>query len=340
MDTQGLLDRVFENSSLRSLLQQSHQHPLKLLRSAVLHLFPISSLPRATPSPTALQQLRFCNLAISLLDQASLHAVPIPLSLTSILPSDHEQDPPSPTLSKRKYALLQHLPTGDYWTSLNSDAALTSALKDLPTANAELVAILPTPLETSSKPIPTLASYKPSKPLPPAKHIPSQRRVTVCDFLDYGVWASFAPAFDHDAQVVGPRELGEIIYGWEEKRRDRIALWRQSREGTGTIEEVLPPPPQDLQAELEELLPPDQVEAIKAALGSSQLQNAVQELLERNRRALVRLEELQRLRLMSDGGGSSTAPEGSEEWDTGELYPSSLEPLSFTFFILLQPMES
>jgi hypothetical protein len=124
--------------------------------------------------------------------------------------------------------------------------------------------------------------------------------------------------------VVGPRELGEVIYGWEEKRRDKIAQWRERREGTGTIEEVPPVPStsQNIDVELEELLPPDEVKDIKAALGSLELENAVQELLERNRRALIRLEELQRLRLMADEGGSSTAVEGSEEWDTGSLYAS------------------
>ncbi|KAF8238393.1 hypothetical protein L208DRAFT_1387642 [Tricholoma matsutake] len=338
IDTQGLLDRVFpvtEHStslSLRSLLEQFNQHPLKVLRSAVQHLFPISSLPRASLSPTALQQLRFCNLALSLLHQASRHTVPVPLSLTSILPTDHEieQDSPTHPVSRRKYALLQHLPTGDYWTSLNSDAALSTALRDLPTANAELVAILPTPLETSSKHVPSLGSYKPSKPLAPFKPLPPQRRVTTCQFLDYGIWASFAPAFDHDAQVVGPSELGELIYSWEQRRTDRIALWQETREGTGTIEEVLPEPspPQDLDAQLEELLPPDEVKGIKAALGSLQLENAVQELLERNRRALLRLEELQRLRLMADGGESSTATEGSEEWDTAQGILDSLAVLA------------
>ena len=310
---------------MRNLLDQFDKHPLNVLRSAVQHLLPLSSEPRASQSPTAAQQLRFCNLALSLLDQASFHTVQLPLSISSIL-HDEQEDQPSPVLSKRKYALLQHLPTGDYWTSLSSDS--TTALKDLPTANAELVAILPTPLETASKPVPTLGSYKPPKPLPPPKPIPPQRRVTTCDFLDYGVWSSFAPAFDHDAQIVGPRELGEVLYGWEERRRDKIALWREQTEGTGIIEEVVAPTPstsQDIETELEELLPPDQVPDVKAALASLELENAVQELLERNRRALTRLEELQRLRLSADGGGTSVAVEGSEEWDTGSLHASSFE---------------
>src|ERR1700733_8065084 len=152
------MDRVFpvlDHStwlSLRNILEQFHHHPLKVLRSAVQHLLPLSSEPRASQSPTAAQQLRFCNLALSLLDQASFQTVPVPLSLSSIL--QEQEDDHTPVVSKRKYALLQHLPTGDYWSSLSSDT--TASLKDLPSANAELVAILPTPLETASKPVPTL----------------------------------------------------------------------------------------------------------------------------------------------------------------------------------------
>jgi hypothetical protein len=113
---------------------------------------------------------------------------------------------------------------------------------------------------------------------------------------------------------VGPRELAQVINGWAERRKGRIALWREE-----TIEEALPAAStsQDVDAELDELLPPDEVQNIKAALGSLQLENAVQELLERNRRALIRLEELQRLRLIADGGGSGVAEQGSEELDTG-----------------------
>ena len=332
------LEQLSTSLSLRSLLEQFDQHTLSVLRSAVHHLFPISSLPRSTQSTTAAQQRRFCNLALSLLHQASLHSVPLPLSLASILPSDQDQLTPSQKLSKRKYALLQHLPTGDYWTSLDSDSALTTALKDLPTANAELVAVLPTPLESSFNQIPTLGSYKPQKPLSPSKPLPPQRRVTTCDFLDYGVWASFAPAFDHDAQIVGPRELGEIVYGWEEKRKDRIALWRERREVTTTTIEQAPlvPSSQNIQAELEELFPPDEVKHITAALGSLELENAVQELLVRNTRALIRLEELQRSRLMASGGGSSAAVEGSEEWDTGSLNMSFSLSSRFLFYFSAQ----
>jgi hypothetical protein len=67
---------------------------------------------------------------------------------------------------------------------------------------------------------------------------------------------------------------------------------------------------------LEDILPPSDIDAILAALGSEELERSVQSLLEKNRQALQRLNELQILRLTE-----STAPsfpeEGSEEWDTG-----------------------
>lgn len=73
--------------------------------------------------------------------------------------------------------------------------------------------------------------------------------------------------------------------------------------------------------ELEGLLPPAEIAAIKATLNTLELEDAVHELLERNKRALVRLEELQRLRLGSESGGSSQVEEGSDEWDTGKWSP-------------------
>lgn len=72
----------------------------------------------------------------------------------------------------------------------------------------------------------------------------------------------------------------------------------------------------DVDAELEELFPPDQLQAIKSGLGTLELELAVSELLERNRKALQRLQQLQRERLQA---GSSRPEEGSEEWDTGTI---------------------
>src|SRR6202044_3682340 len=107
------------------------------------------------------------------LDQASFHSVPIPLDLESFFPSASEihdttndtdiksnskgksksksptsEPAPAPAF-KRKYALMQKLSGGEWWTSINSDLGAPTvdgkALKDLPTGHAELVAILPSP---------------------------------------------------------------------------------------------------------------------------------------------------------------------------------------------------
>ena len=66
------------------------------------------------------------------------------------------------------------------------------------------------------------------------------------------------------------------------------------------------------------LVPPDEVKSLKAALNTSlELENSVQKLLERNQRALERLEELQSQRLTNHPTSNAELEEGSEEWDTG-----------------------
>ena len=104
---------------------------------------------------------------------------------------------------------------------------------------------------------------------------------------------------------------------------ENSAALREAREGRGSIEEIHPedPPSEmdvhvDLDDALQDLFQPDDIASIKAALDSFELGSAVYELLDRNRRALVRLEELQITRLSREGGNSK-ATEGSEEWDIG-----------------------
>ena len=71
----------------------------------------------------------------------------------------------------------------------------------------------------------------------------------------------------------------------------------------------------ELDSTFDGLLSAEQIESLKATLGSLELENAVQELLDRNARALQRLEELQLIRLRN--GGAVVEVE-SEEWKTGE----------------------
>lgn len=316
-DTQGLLDRVFAvpndpaaQVSLRALL--AAPAPLDALTAAIAHLRPIAAAPRAAPSPTAAQQTRFCDLALALL--AQLPPASDFLSHTSALPDTPDSPPPRPRLT---YALVQHLPNGDWWTS-----AASASLGALPTAHAELVAILPAPAVPDS-PIPTLGSY--SRPLPARKPLPTARRLTTGAFLDYGPYTSFAPAFDQDCELVGRQELGQVLLHRAERRRlrstsasgavrraDAIPLPSSSSSAPSQEEEADAGVPEE---DLAELLPPEQVAALKEALGSLALEKAVQKLLERNQRALVRLGELQRLRMAAHP--AAVPEEGSEEWDTG-----------------------
>jgi hypothetical protein len=210
--------------------------------------------------------------------------------------------------SHSNYALVQHLPSGEWWSSLTS---LASPSK-LQTAKAELVAVLPSPSSFDNSAT-TLASYS-SKTFPQKKIHHSHRIVSTGAFLNYGLFSSFAPSFDQDIELIGRRELGQVLYYQEEKR--------QSLHDTSSILEAPQDRPDPLQndafdseLDLDSLLPPDEVKSLKAALNSLELENSVQNLLERNQRALERLEELQSQRLTNHP--TSNAEEGSEEWDTG-----------------------
>lgn len=317
-----------------------HSHPsptLTLSKAAVHNLLPLSSHPRSKHSDTASKQLHFCNLALSLLDQASHHILPVSLDTTSLLPqhpSDLPPDdpksppsPPSPSPAKRRYALVQHLPSGDYWSSLSSErpSSPTLQLKDLPTGHAELVSILPTSSSShSSKPIPTLGSYNVPKSHT-KKALPAQRRLTTGAFLDYGPWASFAPSFDHDCELVGRRELGQALWYKHERKAQREAELREWIEGRGSIMEVeevehkdkVEEEPIDVETEFDGILPPEDIRNLKAALDNAELEKLVDELLARNQRALIRLQELQIDRLTKEGSASTSVDETSEEWEIG-----------------------
>jgi hypothetical protein len=128
---------------------------------------------------------------------------------------------------------------------------------------------------------------------------------------------------------VGRQQLGQALFHREEKIRLRRAIAREHLEGVGSIVDVAPEEPpafqQDepnLHSELQELLPPEQVDSIKAALNSLELEKSVQSLLDKNQRALKNLEKLQIERLTNHP--TSLAEEHSEEWETGSSIPMSL----------------
>lgn len=315
------------------------------------HLYPISSHPRFRPSQTAAQQLRFCNLATSLLDKASRNNALVPLNASTIITDTDTQqaESASPTaplagVRPRKYAMVQHLPTGDWWSSVSSSVPTTDGngadFKSLHTARAELVSIFPSTSASELAHKGTLGDYAVKRPQSALPYKgPPPRRVSCGKFLDYGPYASFAPSFDQEGVEVGRLGMGEVIYYQEMRRRlrslakgkrraflapsdrtpDDVVMEDASASSLSTP--VSQPQPQenaqDLTKSIESLLPPDEVEKIKASLGTLEMEQAVDELLQRNAKALVRLEELQLTRLRAQKGGSSVVEVGSEEWDIG-----------------------
>lgn len=388
IDTQGLLDRVFplpadssgslttgnsrspsqpQSYSFRTLLKESSRHPLRVLRSAVQPLFPVFAHPRSRPSAPAAQQLKFCNLVLSLLDQSSFRATESTLSLESVIPTKPEaesiesdgatadlskpiDDPPaSPDLPrKRKFALMQKLPSGEWWSSLDSDITSLdgSDLMKLPTAHAELVAILPSISTASGTSVPTLGSL--SRKLHTKKPtLPGPRHLSAGSFLDYGPNSSFAPSFEQDGVEVGQVALGEVM--WLRSRRAELAskarvLEKQHPSTTNEDVQMRDDSPDDVRSQqrvgemdhdgiqqiaLDPLLEPDQEAPIQDFLSTLDFEVAIQELLDRNKRALSRLQELQLQRLGGENGGASQVEVGSEEWDVAQAISDSLVLLAF-----------
>ena len=312
--------------------------------------------PRSRPSAPAAQQLKFCNLALSLLEQSSFRATESTLSLESVIPTKPEvgsigsdgvtagsikliDDPPaSPVLPrKRKYALMQKLPSGEWWTSLDSDITSLdgSDLMKLPTAHAELVAILPSMSTASGTSVPTLGSL--SRKLHAKKPtLPGPRHLSAGSFLDYGPNSSFAPSFEQDGVEVGQFALGEVM--WSRLRRVALAskasvLEKQLPSVANEDVQMTDGSPDDVHSQqhvgemgqdgkqqiaLDPLLEPDQAAPIQDFMSTLDFEVATQELLDRNKRALSRLQELQLQRLGGENGGASQVEVGSEEWDVGE----------------------
>ena len=224
---------------------------------------------------------------------------------------------------------MQKFPSGEWWTSLNSDIISQGTdLKNLSTGHAELVAIFPAPSSSSLPPEPrTLKHYTSSRtpsgtstPVPP-KH----RYVSRGSFLDYGPYSSFAPTFDQ-----GGREIGRTVYGevlWRERgNRLRLRALKRKQLAESHLPDVIMEEPdsteqgssggEDWHETLKGFL---SVSSLQSALDDLEVQDSTQELLERNAKALERLEELQ-LRRYGDSAGSKPVEVGSEEWETGNIH--------------------
>lgn len=260
-------------------------------------------------------------------------------------------------LRPRKYALVQHLPSGDWWSSASSSTPAVDGegkdLKKLYSAKADLVAIFPTASASDIANKHTLGDYVTKKPAGIGHHRPPPpRRVSCGKFLYYGPYASFAPSFDQDGVEVGRIVMGEVIYHQEMKRRLRALVKGKRRafvsRAEGSEGEVVDVDMQEASGEsaagpseaptelvkgIEALLPEEEVEAIKASLGTLEMEQAVDELLQRNAKALQRLEELQLARFNEQGTGSSIVEVGSEEWDVGTSCLPLLHFLRLTYLL-------
>ena len=119
---------------------------------------------------------------------------------------------------QRKYALVQRLPSGDWWTSSSADVpgSDSKALKDLRTAHAELVSVLPS-ISTPDASVPTLGEFYAGKRMLGKAKLPGPRYVSCGAFLDYGPYASFAPSFDSEGADAGRTSLEEVYWRKHEK---------------------------------------------------------------------------------------------------------------------------
>ncbi|EJD04336.1 uncharacterized protein FOMMEDRAFT_146300 [Fomitiporia mediterranea MF3/22] len=373
-DTQALLDRVFplddvlspnpssipsssktpsDSYSLRTLLKEAKDHPLRIFRSAIKHLYPISSQPRARISPPAAQQLRFCQLALTLIEQASRNNIDgLSLKPELILPekSTKEEDEMDVINTRRKYALVQRLPTGDLWTSLSTDLPGSDAkpLAELSTGHAELVSILPS--SSSSKPIPTLGELHADKNIQSKYKPPTTRHVSCGAFLDYGPYASFAPSFDSDGGDVGRAGVSKVLWRRHEKGkarekarilgdRYRAKLAAQAAESMGVDEvtevELTEGRAAELRREaekrkdlLEKLFSQEEAEPLQKILDALDCEENVSELLLHNAKALLRLQELQKERLRGENESARRVKVGSEEWNLAHAIMDSLTLLT------------
>jgi hypothetical protein len=235
------MDRIFSlqidppaQTTLRSLLQESGKHPLRTIRGAVNQLLPSSSQPRALLATGASNQQRFVDFAHGLLNQiAARGANTISSKRDTVVASDEERD--ADILlpfeeRKRKYALVQRLPSGDWWSSATIPREGSVGLnrvsaKQLVTKQSELVSIVP------SQPIPAdeLPLFSTLKPLPVTKpKDDSKKPVTLPTrtlpapkLLDYGVFCSFAPYFDSEGTEVGTNEIHCLVHESLQRRKAR-----------------------------------------------------------------------------------------------------------------------
>ena len=237
-------------TSFRALLQEPSKHSLRTIRGALNKLLPSSSQSRALLAVGASNQQRFCDFAQGLFDEIAAKGRSAGLSKRDAsFPSEEEGDVEQSLPfenRKRKYALVQRLPTGDWWSSTtiprNGEVGLTkAAARALPIKQAELVSIVP------SQPIPA-EDMPPFSSLKPAQVIKSRedpkksitlpnRTLPAPKLLDYGVYSTFAPYFDSENTEVGNDQIHQLVHESLQRRKAR-ALRKQMMEKQNRLEQT------------------------------------------------------------------------------------------------------
>ncbi|CAG8740636.1 12015_t:CDS:2, partial [Acaulospora colombiana] len=330
IDTDNFMDRIFNfqvnppaQTTLRSLLQESSKHPLRIIRGAVNQLLPSSSQPRALLAVGASNQQRFVDFAHGLLNQvAARGANTISSKRDTVVASDEERD--AEILlpfeeRKRKYALVQRLPSGDWWSSSTIPREGTVGLnrasaKQLVTKQAELVSIIPSqpvpsdemPLFSTLKPLPVTKPKDDSK-----KPITLQTRTLPAPkLLDYGVFCTFAPYFDSEAteMLEKQKRLSQVeaskhrpavdsVTGVADINESAVAALEVDEEMRAIDEEPQRPveskppifPSEEVLQNLKNIMHQDETEIFKQALESLRTEFGVTDLLEQTAIALDNL---------------------------------------------------
>lgn len=227
----------------------------------------------------------------------------------------------------KKFALVQHLASGDWWTSLDKSSSGTGPMKGISSGHAELVAVIPSALPEPGANVPTLGSLS-SGCIPTGQwaHPPGAQHKGCGIFLDYGAYASFAPTYQRGGARIGKSVLGETVMRLKVERRRRIQLTSLGTPTTVTankdIDMTGDQPMNSMETAdfdvLDGFLSPETIAKVKSVATSLDMEDAIAELLHRNEKAIMRLNELQRLRFSSENGAWNGVQEGSEEQEIGK----------------------
>lgn len=179
-----------------------------------------------------MEQQRFVELSSNLIDQA-LTRSGLSKSMDVVLQGRDEQAPElDADERKRLYALVQRLPSGDWWSSATiprgGSVGITRAeASALSTKQAELTMVVPSlPLLPSE--VPTLGTLKPpvlkvaKDPGWQATYLP-QRKLHAPKLLDWGTYMTFAPSYDATDCELGPGAAFQTTYESIVRRKARAA---------------------------------------------------------------------------------------------------------------------